>query len=318
MAQLSYPTELKIPVPILINHSQLIGLDAVLDQYSGRLRDEQEVRIQARIERVLSRRSAETTVTDERRRQIDSEIRAEYERERRSVAVYLSGGSTLTANRFEEAVNQPHLTRELPLGFRCDLEIGQVGASIALRSSFSSGLDIVVRPNSSVAAQELFGALENWASGIAPASWQRFWLAATFWTRIFLFFWLILGLPFMFFGFQQEAKEVYQPEAKQILQQGVNSNNQQKALELTLAIVSGAGPKSGVFRPGVRGWGYWLAGFLLLVVLSFCPEVVVGIWKGKGRLSFWRFWIQTVWVSIPALILTTVIWPQILSLFGMR
>jgi hypothetical protein len=316
MAQLSYPTELTISAPILVDQTHLTSLDTVLDQYTERLRDEQEARIQTRIERALRRRSDDQISSGEDRKQIESEVRAEYERERRGVALYLSGGSTLTANRFEEAINQPHLTRELPVGFRCDFEIGQVEASISLRSRWESAIGITVRPNTSIAAQELFGALENWASEIRPPHWQRLWLAASMWIRFLLFFWVVLGLPFMFFGVEQDAKDVYQPEAKQLLQQGVNANNEQKAIELTLAIISGAGSKSSWFRPGIQGWGFWIAGLALLVGLSVRPEAVIGIWEGKRRLKFWRLWIRTVWVSIPVLILRSVIWPRLLKIFG--
>jgi hypothetical protein len=136
------------------------------------------------------------------------------------------------------------------------------------------------------------------------------------WIRFLLFFWVVLGLPFMFFGVEQDAKDVYQPEAKQLLQQGVNANNEQKAIELTLAIISGAGSKSSWFRPGIQGWGFWIAGLALLVGLSVRPEAVIGIWEGKRRLKFWRLWIRTVWVSIPVLILRSVIWPRLLKIFG--
>jgi hypothetical protein len=318
MAHLSYPTELTIPSPLLIEQRHLTELDTVLDQYSGPLRDEQEQKIQGRIERALSRRQSNTDLPDVVRQKIESEIRADYERERRAVAVYLSGGRTLAANRFDEAINQPHLTNELPVGFRCDLEIGQVEASITLRSRWASGVDVTARPNNSAPAQELFGALENWASEIRPPEWQRLWLKVSWFTRFLLFFWILLGLPFMLFGVEREAKDVYQPEARQLLQQGVNPNNQQRAIELTLAIISEAGTKTDIFRPGLRGWGFWVVGFLFLMALSICPEVVIGVWKGKQRLRFWRFWITTVWVSIPALIITSVIWPRLLAVVGIH
>jgi hypothetical protein len=233
------------------------------------------------------------------------------------VTIYLSRGRTLAAKRFEEAVSQPHLMGEIPLRFRCDSEIGHLETSIALRSTWTTTLQISVRPTSSIAAQELYGALENWASEIRPPDWQRFWLQAASLFRFILFFWVLVGLPFMYFGIEREAKYVYQPEAKRLLDQGINSGNEQKAIELILTIVSGAGPKNPVLRPGIRGWGYWAAITLVLGVLSFCPKAVIGVWRGKQRLKLWRIWITTVWVTIPLLVVTTVIWPRLLAILGL-
>jgi hypothetical protein len=320
MATLSYPTETRIDGPLLIEAGHLIALDDVLDQYTVRLRQERERRLLSRAEREVREHSSLNET--ELHKLVEGRVSRADRTETRAVALYLPGGRTLTSDRFEEAINQPHVKEEMPLGFRCDMEIGAVKSSVTLQSRWSIALEITVRPSHSAAAQELYGALENWASEIRPPLWQQLWLKFSDLTGYFLFMWIFLGVFFLFVplfvAIEPDAKDAYKQEARQILNHGVDQSNQQKAIELTLAIVSDNSPQGTSWRPGLRFWGYYVAGLIVLGSLSRCPKFVVGIWKGKQRLKLWRLWITTVWVTVPTLVATTVVWPRILSFFGIH
>jgi hypothetical protein len=128
-----------------------------------------------------------------------------------------------------------------------------------------------------------------------------------------LFFLLVFVFLVTVVGVSSDSKDVYKPEIKQILSQGVNQGNQARATQLILAIVSGYSDANSTYKPGLKGWGVFVALFLLLAAVRTRPGIVIGIWKGKKSLSHWRTWIRFIGVTVPALILTTVAWPWLLS-----
>jgi hypothetical protein len=101
-------------------------------------------------------------------------------------------------------------------------------------------------------------------------------------------------------------------QAHKLLQEGVNENNERKAIELLLAIESQFPLEGPRWHPGRTYWGIVIAVDLALAMLLFCPTIVIGVWDGKRKLARWKRWITTVTVSVPALIFTTVLWPLIL------
>jgi len=279
MAVLSYPTAAEISGPLLIDADQLTALDQIIDQYFDKLKEDLEQDINARAASELSaedRGSEDEERVRERLDRTKSRLRQLYGTENRSVAVYLQGGKTITSDRFADAITQPHVGNELALGFRSDLRVGKISASVSLRSK---SLDVRVEPRDSAVAQELYGAMENWVSDFAPPLWQRLWLKLVDPAEFVLFMLVLSGLFLMFVPIQREAKELYRSEAQQILNQGVNPANQSLAIGLVLAIVSDYNPKGEGFGLGIKGWGYYVACILILCAFRTCPSVVIGIWK---------------------------------------
>jgi hypothetical protein len=90
-------------------------------------------------------------------------------------------------------MSQPVGQDELPLGFRMSVRVGDVKANIET-SRIPEKLSIDVDPNDVEAAQELFGALSNWASDIEAPRWQQNWLKIRFPIVVILSMWLITGL----------------------------------------------------------------------------------------------------------------------------
>jgi hypothetical protein len=174
-------------------------------------------------------------------------------------------------------------------------------------------LKISVENDEEPAARELFGSLENWASEVAAPRWQQLWARAQGAIHVLLFMWVFTGVMIAAMATLsvRDKNENYIKEAHALLGRGIDNSSQRRAIELTLALVSEYNPS--IWKPGPAYWGIVLAGALALGALSTCPGVVIGIWTGKRRLEYWRVWLKMVWVTVPGLIFTSILWPQILA-----
>jgi Uma2 family endonuclease len=120
-------------------------------------------------------------------------------------------------------------------------------------------------------------------------------------------------------GSTPDTKDQYRPEVQQILEKGVNQGNQARATEILLAVVSDyKDPRQPSAKPGVRQWGYFIFGAIALVALRISPDIVIGVWKGRKTIIYWRKWIQFLWVTLPVLILTSVVWPKLITFLGWK
>jgi len=169
-------------------------------------------------------------------------------------------------------MNLPHVSGEEPLGFRADVAIGRVESSVSLSNltrlvvqsvpaaQFQAvwevpQLKFTVEPSDSQPGQQLFGALENWAAEFAPSTWERTWsrlkpfpriLLAVLWVSTAFFLSTEGGIPWSFSTID------YQREAHILLEQGINENNQRKAIEVLLAITSHYEPGTYIPNPERR------------------------------------------------------------------
>jgi hypothetical protein len=315
VARISIPTQTAILAPLLIDGAQLKALDELIDRYVERLRTEKEARIAEVVEeRIREQRIKESDIEKERAswRQI-VEKSSSLSRDGRYVTIYLSGGRAVRAQRFNEAINHPVDEKEIPTGFRFYLRIGEITAEVKLSRSWRDELTIGVEPSEPEAAQEVFGALRNWGGDVAAPKWQQYWSKARPLVSLLLFMWLMMGLVVVPLGnWGDRGKNAEKAEARKLVASGINDSNQRRALELLLAIDSEYDPGVGTPPIGAQYWIYFALGAVLLSIGSICPRAAIGVWKGRERLKLWRFWVRTVSVSVPAILVTSFLVPWLL------
>lgn len=232
-------------------------------------------------------------------------------------------------------IKQPHVITEEAVGFMAQLEKGEIQAVVKLTklnqtviqpistTQFQTvqqwpQLEFSVQPSESRLAQELFGALQNWAADFAPSSWKRLWWRYRFLFAILLVFWLVFGFLIGIFDVRMPT-HTYVEQAHKIVADGVTDSNEHKAIELILALEShDEGDTKSVMqgKPGRRYWAVVAGVAFALGSLIFCPTVVIGIWKGKSKLNRWRVWTKWIFVTVPGVVFLTILWPRILSFFG--
>jgi hypothetical protein len=324
MARLSFPTERQVQCPLLIDATQLEALDAIIDRHTGPLNvlkdREMEDATSRELQRRLTRGFLKEDQLEAQRPRIKEFTRStKFDKDGRSVRLYLTRGREIQAQRFSEAISQPVGEQETPLGFALFFRIGNVRARVILVDSWRQELSLEVEPNYSEAAQELFGALSNWASDIEAPKWQQKWVANRHYIALLMFFWVVLGLIFVpVLNWEFAGRRANLAEARKLLAQGITPSNQQRAFSLLLAIESGydlGGTNDSLV--GVRYWSYFGISALILVIATIVPHVSIGVWKGKHQLRRWRWWLTTVTVTIPVLLVGSLILPWILHLLGL-
>jgi hypothetical protein len=322
VARVSVPTERDVQGPLLIDSNQLDALDKIIDHHVGKLAKLKEDQLDEWTEETLQDELKSGVLKEEgidkRRPKIRDRIRNSLSRrDSRSATIYLARGKEVQADRFSDVMSQPVGQDELPLGFRMSVRVGEVRADVET-SRILENLSIDVNPNDVEAAQELFGALSNWASDIEASRWQQNWLKIRFAILLILSVWLFMGLIVVPLALINNAgTDAAKAEAHKLLAAGVNQDNEKRALELILAIQSEYDPGVRAQPLGVRYWSYFCVGALALLVASICPKISIGVWGGKPRLKRWRSWITTVAVTIPVLIAGSFILPWALHFLGL-
>jgi hypothetical protein len=242
----------------------------------------------------------------------------------KSLTVFLSNDRELKSSSFKEAMAHIGSLNELAKGFEYTATTESVRASVRLvrKQTDKKGepnahfFEIKVSPQSEVASYDIFLKLKDWADGVAAPLWQqwllfeprplyRFGLAFTL---------LIFGLVIFNPGpSTSDYKDAVRQEARTLLRDGINQQNQSRAIELLLALQSDTLP------PGIKpiqsrkpiGW-FVVAGYVL-GFLSFTPTLCLGMWAGKRRLRWWNLWMRFNTVTVPALVLARWVYPQLFS-----
>jgi len=236
--------------------------------------------------------------------------------ETRSSSLYLTRGREIQAYRFSEAASQPVGEQETALGFSSYVKVGEVEAKIRLRSE---RISIEVEPNHVEVAQELFGALSNWANDIEAPKWQQRWLQFKELAIALLLFALIIGFVLVpLFNWGNAGKSASILEARKLLASGINSSNEQRAITLLLAIASDYDPGLPAPSLGLRYWSYLLVSCVIFLIASSCPSVSIGLWKGRRQLRASRAWIRTVTVAMPTILASTLLVPWLLHWLRLR
>jgi hypothetical protein len=322
MAKLSFPTDRQVAPPLLIDSNQLETLDRIVDRHMAVLREYREREIEVATESEIQRRVARGTLREEqieaRRAYVSTFAIAKLQKDSRSATLYLKGGKEVQAERFSDAMNQPVGEQELPTGMGLYITVGAVRAMVRVSDErWRRELIVEVEPNDVGVAQELFGALSNWASDVEAPRWQQKWVSIRGVLAGMLILCLFVGLLFTpFLNWTLAARRANQVEARKLLAQGITPSNQQRALELLLAIESNYDYGRHVSILGIRYWSYFAIGALGLTTTVICPQICIGLWKGKKRLKWWRRWITTITVTIPLLLLSSLILPWFLHWLG--
>jgi hypothetical protein len=290
-------TRFKAPGPWLLDSAQLQRLEAVVDEFV------QEQSIQAAA-------LADTGMVAPR-----LEACSRY-------LTILLHGSELPAGSFKQAFWHTTSQNEVAVGFIYNFRFGDAQALVRVSADTNKEqqgskdeaevLEIRVVPQSSRISQGLFVALKAWAEEVGPSAYQRWLLSARGFARFFLAMMLIFG-GLAFFSPTTDFKQFYKEEAHKILKEGVNQSNQQRAIELLLALQTDYSP------PGLKRQQFgtvnptFVVIAVTLAILAVTPRICLGFWKGKRRLQLYRWWMKAVPGTIPALIFARYVLPQLLT-----
>ncbi len=267
MAQeLIYPTVLKSPGPWLIGTKDLLALDEIFEQMIG------------------NAAASEGSL---------------------SLKVFLPKERELKTSSFKEAMSHVGSQDEIAAGFRYELKTKSNYASVQLvpltkderdKDEVGPQLAIRVSPQGSPASQEIMGLLKAWFADVQPARWKRWLLSFRSAARGIAVLVVILGSLILFSTTPApgDYKETYKQQARELLKNGINPQNQAKAMELILALESDFIPPGATAKHSPRSFVLFFVIVFLLAVISVTPSMCLGIWKGKQRLPMWDLWFKVV------------------------
>jgi hypothetical protein len=147
--------------------------------------------------------------------------------------------------------------------------------------------------------------IHKWLEDISPSIITKYWYNPLF-GSILIGVWIvaIIVLIFLvFFPSAFEAKRIAIHQAKELLDNGIDNQNQIKAIETLLEINSEYYPEKDL-KTRRHEISYVLLHnitfiFICLIILSIIPKPTIGVGKLKKRVKFYKLWVKFVTISIP-------------------
>ena len=312
--------------PWLLDGDKLEALDKILDEEWPRLSKRNEDRLEKELDKKmehyndLNKLAGTRPESAEALSKIREETRASLMRypydygEERLITIHLKE-KKVTVKSFSEALREPNLLNETPVGFEMTVKNGDIKCEVEAGRGRKS-LEISVSPEHVAEAREMFAALQRWANNSRAPKWQQLWVSGK---GVMWFLWVFIVLLSISMASDDKttAKDNYKEQAKQLLIGGVTPDNQTKAIEILLALQAEYVPA----RPA-RPFSYpaWFSilffgGLIICILFSISPKIVLGIGKGQDLIHRWRAWSRFIFVLVPGFVLVNIIWPWIASKF---
>src|SRR6266481_1353908 len=235
-------------------------------------------------------------------------------------------GKQLETDSFREAISHPEVAHEVITGLKYEASIGRTLAVLTLQKANNKGslpltddeveLSIIVEPHGEPLSEQVLTIMRSWSDNIAAPLWHKFLFELRAFWRFILIAWCAIFGVYLISPSPPSFRDYYKQEARKLLEQGVSSNNQQKAIELLVAIQTGTAP-SGV-QPGrdskIGAIAINLSALMGISVLASLPGFCIGIGKGKQTLRRWRGWLRLVSGTVAVLLSTHYFYPQLYAL----
>ena len=317
MAEFIYSTSTSLSGPWLIAAERLEALDEILIEQRQRLSERNQAQKAIAVDQLLKDDWVLSRIEDSheleeriktRKIELADQVAYRFE-ESLSITLRLEADKRVRVNSFAEAQTEPSLTEEIGTGFRIELRSGEVRAEVDLRRP--NYLDITLTPQTLTDSTELFLILKRWADSCRAPKWQQVWwrFNGLQWFSIFFIFFASL---FFVNDAESLSKSIYKQKASQMLADGINQNNQQKAIELLLALDSGYVPPT---QPSLPLFPFWFklvasTAIVICIVLTFTPKSLVGIGRSEDRINRWRLWMRIVFVVVPTILVVDILLPN--------
>jgi len=260
-------------------------------------------------------------LTDEERLNEEEKIKRkasgsyDFSQDKKYVTVALQNGKKFQFPAFSDAMANDELSHQKVTEIKAEMRCGLIGCEVSLEQWYNKLL-IKASPSDREDASQLFVRLEQWAHAarlpLAARIWANFWGLGTI---------LLLGLFFIITPLAEIKKTdrllPVKQEAIELIKKGVKPQDQPKALELTLSLLAQYNPAQDTEKKGTefKKWYRWfllgLGGFF--IILFFPPKTAFGFGKGTRSVSLQKKWVNFVMITIPTLLVGSVIIPIILS-----
>lgn len=316
MPELLYPTSKSYDGPWLIDLKSLEVLDDIVNREWDKMKQHKELRINEKIEREL--KALPPDKRDEKEASIEERVRNSYrfEKDKSELTINFKSGNKMAASSFEEASREPSVSSEIPIGFRLKLESGEVSTELSVNDSGYDNLKFSVEPENALISKDIFFEINKWAKSNRSPIWVRIWRSIQGLQWVLLFVMLVSHSLFVKTDYDK-YKKALTAEAHKIIQNGVDSTEVNRALEILLSLETKYLPETVEDSLSIsRSYVVILAiAFFICIVLSFPPKSYLGFGKGEKRVRYWKFWLKLISVTIPISILLPILLDKFKALF---
>ena len=317
MADFYYQTSISVRAPWLLDATQLQELDSIVAEQWVRLSEYRERKMQREVEEALPFEIERAFPKPEKKKEKEAvrealcariaEQNQNYNRHL-VVSIVLAGGKKLTTSSIREAIQHAAVSDSEVKKLSLTMKVSDIIADFEIDTRYNE-ISCRVSPEVLPESRETFSALRGWLAKHQPAKWQVRWGDLCFWLWMTWFAFSCFSAIAIVASLRPPSS--FQPQAVEILREGVTATNQAKAIELILALQTGYSPTpvSSKFPK------WWLPsvgiGLLACVLFSVKPESHIGVGREESTVRSWRKWIRTLSVILPGLIFSTFAWPAL-------
>ena len=295
MSQVIYSTNLEIEGPWILDRTALLELDGILKKIHGQLETQIAQKIENELDDYLKLRSTDDDY--EGYKQNRKEYLESFNKLEAYVRFGVSKNKTIVDKSIENILANPEFSDESPISFEAKFELhGDVfkQLQIELNNGYSNrpSLTITLLPSTDQLIREAYSELKAWAQKYEPSLLLKVWAKARFlswliWVELVVFT-LILYSNFF------SADTQFEDRARVLLEGGLSEDEATKALELILR------DKYNIYYDGLSplnfSLGWWelvlLVGFVVCLLVSVKPPLIIGVGQEEKRLKRWKGWIK--------------------------
>jgi len=307
----------------ILDGQSLLRLDALIEEECARLIDDanKDLENEVRREQAKARKNPENESLSKEQlkvlsRTIREDIKLRYDLALvRAVTVVSDTHHRKSAERFGDLIQDGELAdrtinefevRANCCGVRCTIRLILDRGGVVFRSA-ASILQIETSPRDE-RAERMHGRLAHWAHQSTAPGIYSIWRAL----NPFQWFAFIAFLAVLLAIVSARKKEELKVEARALVEKGVDGSNQQRALELILALLSDAPLKGQAAPVPFWFWGLTFSAFLLCVLAAFHPKDIIGI--GRGERSIQRR--RGLYATLSRIVLGFVFFGVVTSIIG--
>jgi hypothetical protein len=311
MPEIIYSTKTKINGPLLLDHSSLLAVDKIMTEQKPVLEELRSQLIDQSVAQRMSELKEENAdVSEEQEKLVRESLERRAAEYSTALTLYLANGSRLRAKSFGEAVAHSEFSDVPASGFGLSLSCGALSMTLNSDSDlFSTNMSLVVSPSNAEGATNLFTEMRRWVRTVQAPLWQQWWCRLGHLRFIVWLAWSFLVLMVTLYAIGLDDS-YYKRQARDLVHEGINQSNQQKAIQTILAIQADvAGPTQR--NLGHRYWFFLLGSLAVCLMLTYPPKFVLGLGSGEDKIKRWRAWTKFVFVSIPGFVASSFLWPYV-------
>lgn len=313
MSEIIYPNTNRVHGPWLLDSEQLQRLDSIINIQWEKLTKYRNKLIQQEIDGELNSFSKEEQ--ERRKKGVEEKVKKNYrygdDKFYKELRIDYRSKRLLIVDSFKEAAMHKEFENDLPIKFNYKIRCVDVESEIKL--DFFNKIEYSVNTYSINESKELYYELEGWLKKVNPSILIKVWSRIGSWILPLLIGVLAI-LPSININ---NNRDILIEEAHKILNEGITTDEVEKALEIILSLETDYELKLGKMENIEIDYSklyYLYALILCALILFFPPNSIIGIGKGEQKLNKWRNWINVVTYVIPVLIILPIIINRISNL----